>query len=190
MDAIALIEALPRLTQIYNSIKEIPKDSNIKVFEELTEDELISIQDTEILIPTNPCFIAPELNLIESTVRLIQLKDNVILYELKYPSSLKFNQKNINAANNTIVQIYAKEFLNTKTNEYMQVIRTSEFFSPYIYSFKTSVFDEDKNLGIAYLMNSQSRIHLQNDSGIPYNYSITEIGKKLIPNILDIYIVA
>lgn len=187
---IDLIEKLPRLTQIYNSIKETPEDLPVNLFNELSPKETTAIKNTIINVPTNNCFIAPQLNLIESTVSVIEIKDNVMLYKLEYIEALKFNNKNIFPSNNTVVQIYVEEFYNEKTGQSMNVIRTKEFFTPYIYSFKTTVFDKEKNLGIAYLMNSQSRIHLLGLNNVPYNYSILEVGKKLKPIIQDAYIVA
>lgn len=189
IDAIDLIEKLPRLTQIYNSIKELPKES-INIIPELNEEQITAIQNTEIVKQPDSCFIAPKLNLLEAKVKIIEIKDNIILYKMEYINSLYYNTKDIFPSNNTIVQIYCNEFYNNKTQEFMNVIRTKEFFSPNIYSFKTTVFDKDKNLGIGYLMNSQTRIHLASRNNIPYNYSITDIGKKLIPTILDSYIVA
>jgi hypothetical protein len=189
LDAIELIEKLPRLTQIYNSIKELPLDNAISVFPELSNNQIETIQNTEIIVETNNCFIAPKLNLAEASITVIEIKDNVMLYKMSYPEILTYNSKDIYPSNNVIVQIYVEEFLNNKTGETMTIIKNKEFFSPYIYSFKTTVFDKEKNLGIAYLMNSQSRIHLQSSS-IPYNYSITDIGRKLSPFIKDAYIVA
>lgn len=193
-DTIDLIEKLPRLTQIYNSIKESPDsvtpDGTGSAFGGLTPTQVNSIKESEIAVPVNPCYLAPKLNLVESTVEIIEVKDNVMLYKMKYPQSLKFNNKNVFPSNNTIVQIYVERFFNNKTRQEMEVYRTMEFFSPHIYSFKTTVYDRDKNLGIAYLMNSQTRIHLKSASDIPYNYSITDIGKKLDPIIVDAYIVA
>lgn len=193
-EAIGIIETLPRLTQMYNSIKEAPAEiainGNQTIFGDLTPQQLDTIQTSTVNTPTDSCYLAPQLNLLESTVQVLQIKDNVMLYKMSYPQSLKFNNKNIFPTNNTIVQIYVEEFYNNKTREEMQVYRTEEFFSPRVYSFKTTVFDRDKNLGIAYLMNSQTRIHLKSASSTPYNYSITDIGKKLDPIIIDAYIVA
>lgn len=190
IDAIDLIEKLPRLTQIYNSIKETPKDLPVNLFEELTPSQLEALKNTEINVPINNCFIAPKLNLIESTVTVLQIKENVMLYKMSHLESLAFNNKDIFPSNNTVVQIYVQNFFNTKTNQTMEILRTKEFFTPNIYSFKTTIFDKEKNLGIAYLMNNQSRIHLTGINNIPYNYSITDIGNKLNPNIIDSYIVA
>lgn len=189
LDAIDLIEKLPRLTHIYNSIKEIPLTNSVNIFPELSLEQIQAIQNTEIIVETNKCFIAPQLNLIEALVEVIEIKDNVMLYKMSYPEILTYNNKSIFPSNNIIVQIYVEQFLNTKTAQVMDILRDKEFFSPYIYSFKTTVFDKEKNLGIAYLMNNQSRIHLQ-ASGVPFNYSITDIGKKLKPLIKDSYIVA
>jgi hypothetical protein len=190
IDAVEFIENLPRLTQIYNSIKEIQTNNISTILPELSPTQIENIKNSEIKNPPSNCFIAPKLNLIESSVFVIDIKDNIMLYKLKNLGALDYNYKNINIGNNTIVQIVAREFINTKTSTNMQVLRTKEFFSPYIYSFKTTVFDKEKNLGIAYLMNNQSRIYLQTNQGVPYNYSITDIGKKLSPIILDAYLVA
>ena len=81
LDAIDLIEKLPRLTQIYNSIKETPSDLPVTLFEELTQPQIEAIKNTEINVVTNNCFLAPKLNLIESTVQVIQIKENVMLYK-------------------------------------------------------------------------------------------------------------
>ena len=179
---------------MYNSIKEVPTEAAINgnqtIFDDLSPDQLVAIQESEINVDTDSCYLAPQLNLVESTVKVLQIKDNVMLYKMSFPQSLKFNSKNIFPTNNTIVQIYVEEFFNNKTRETMEVYRTTEFFSPKVYSFKTTVFDREKNLGIAYLMNNQTRIHLKNASSTPYNYSITAIGKKLDPIIIDAYIVA
>jgi hypothetical protein len=190
LDAIDLIEKLPRLTQIYNSIKETPADLPLTLFEELTPAQVEAIKNTEINVVTNNCFLAPQLNLIESTVQVIQIKENVMLYKMSHLEALTLNNKDIFPSNNTVVQIYVSSFFNTKTSLTMDIVRTKEFFTPYIYSFKTTIFDKERNLGIAYLMNSQSRIHLTGINNIPYNYSITDIGNKLTPNIVDAYIVA
>lgn len=189
IDIIDLIEKLPRLTQIYNSIKEAPT-SNSNVFPELSVEQIETIKESAIVPEINNCFIAPKLNLVEASVEVLEIKDNVMLYKIRYPETLTYNNKNINVGNNIVVQIYVEQFTNIKTNQIMPIIRTKEFFSPFIYSFKTTVFDKDKNLGVAYLMNSQNRIHLQTFSGVAYNYSINDIGKKLMPIIKDAYIVA
>jgi len=193
-DAIDLIEKLPRLTQMWNSIKEAPVDvavnGNNTIFDELTPEQLDALQSSEVAVPVNRCYIAPELNLVESTVEVIEVKDGVMLYKMQFPQSLAFNNKNIFPSNNTVVQIYVDRFFNNKTQQDMEIFRTREFFSPRIYSFKTAVYDRDKNLGVAYLMNNQTRIHLKSASGVPYNYSIMDIGRKLDPIIVDAYIVA
>jgi len=35
-----------------------------------------------------------------------------------------------------------------------------------------------------------NRIHLKNTNSVTYNYSITDIGNRLNPDILDAYIIA
>lgn len=184
------IEKLPRLVQIYNSVTETPEDLPVVLFNELSKEQIEDIKTTKPVVNPDSCFIAPKLNLIESLINVIEISDGKMLYEMKHPESLSFNNKQIFPTTNTLVQIYVEEFFNNKLGVSMYVERSQEFFSPKVYSFKTIVYDKQKNLGLASIINTQSRIHLKNTNGITYNYSIAEIGNKLDPSILDAYIVA
>ena len=188
LEVLDIIERLPRLTQIYNSIIETPDQLPV-ILDGITQTQINDLKQTTINVPQDACFIAPKLSLVESTIDVLDLKNGIMLYKLKFPETLQYNTKNIYPSNGTIVQIYVETFNNLKTGRRMFVHRTSEFLSPHIYSFKTTEYNRLKNLGIAFILPTQTRIHLKTAKEIAYNYSIADIGNKLEPNILDAYIV-
>ena len=111
-----------------------------------------------------------------------------MLFRMENIDLLKFNGKNILPSENTIIQVYVEKFFNRKTEQDLFVSRTPEFFSPVIYSFKVADYKQDRNVGIAQLIPTQSFIFLENTTGATFSYSITNIGNKLNPDILDAYV--
>lgn len=189
LEAVDIIEKLPRLTQIFNSIRETPTTGQgIQNF--LTEEQLQDLKTTRAVIPTNPCYLAPELNLLEASIEVIEIKENVLLYRMRAIDTLRLNNKNIFPTTNTIVQLYIERFFDNISGSELTVQRDRDFFSPLLYNFKTISFHRERNIGLAHLIATPNRIHLQNTNNVTYNYSITDIGKRLNPVILDSYIIA
>lgn len=189
LEAVDIVEKLPRLTQIFNSIKETPTTGRgIQNF--LTEEQVQDLKTTRPVVPTNPCYLAPVLNLLESTIEVIEIKENILLYRMVAFDVLKLNNKNVFPTTNTIVQLYIQTFFDRISGSELTVQRDRDFFSPLLYNFKTISFHRERNIGLAHLIASPNRIHLQNTNNVTYNYSITDIGNRLNPVVLDSYIIA
>ena len=185
---VSLIETLPRLTQIFNSLVETPTNVESSFSDLLTTEQLDDLKRTKINVELDNCFVAPKLNLAEALVNVIEIKNNLMLFKMDNIDLLKFNGKNILPSNNTIIQIYSNKFFNTKTNQELTVERSREFFSPYVYNFKVVEYKQDRNIGLAQLIPNQSYIYLKNLKGAVYSYSISTIGNKLTPIIEDAYV--
>jgi len=189
LDAVDIIEKLPRLAQIFNSVVEAPAD-NPGIANFLTPEQINDLKTTKTIPPVNNCYIGPKLNLLEATIEVIEIKNNVLLYRMLAADTLKLNNKNIFPTTNTIVQLYIRRFFDAKTGSELRVQRNQDFFSPILYNFKTISYHRERNLGLAHLLAQPTRIHLKNTNNVTYNYSITDIGNRLNPDILDAYIIA
>lgn len=187
-EVLNIVETLPRLTQIFNSIKQTPTVELENLNLDLSVEELNKIKKLEIKERINSCYPTPKLNLVESTVEILDIKQGTILYKMKHLNALKYNNKYILPNTNTIVQMYVDKFFNNKTRINMNVNKSLQFYTANVYSFKTTEFNIEKNRGIAYIINTQNRVHLINEIGVTYAYSIYDVGTKLTPNILDAYI--
>lgn len=182
-----IVETLPRLTQMYNSILELPEGQEV---EGLSKLQIVDIKNTKINIKLDPCFTQVKLNAVESNIQILELKKGAALFKLKQPDILNINNKNITIGPNTLIQVYAEEFYDKLKERVLRVQRTSKFYTPYVYNFKVIDFKINENVGLAQLIPTQSRIYLKSiEDNLVYNYSILDIGNKLEPQILDSYVV-
>ena len=189
LDAVDILEKLPRLGQIFNSIIETPSSAQgINNFINL--EQLNDLKNTQIIPTTTNCFLAPKLNLLESSIEVIDIKNNILLYKMLSSQTLRLNNKDVFPTTNTIVQLYIERFFDTTSGSELSVQRNENFFSPILYNFKTISYHRQRDIGVAHLLPNPTRIHLKNTNNVTYNYSITDIGNRLDPDILDAYIIA
>ena len=153
-------------------------------------NKIIDIKNTKVNIKLDPCFTQVKLNVVESKIKVLELKKGVILFEMEQIKLLKLNNKNVLPGPNTLIQIYVEEFFEASRNRVLNVERSSSRYTPVTYNFKIVKYKAEENLGIAQLIPTQSRIYLRNaDDNLVYNYNILDIGNKLEPQILDSYVV-
>lgn len=181
------IETLPRLTQMYNSVLELPSG---QVIEGLTQTQVIDIKNTKVNIKLDPCFGQVKLNAVESSIEVLELQKGVMLFKMEQSDLLKVNNKDINPAPNTIIQVYIEQFFDINKDRVLTVERKGRMYSPLVYNFKITKYKLEENIGLAQLIPTQSRIYLRNvEDNLIYNYNIMDIGVKLEPQILDSYVV-
>ena len=181
------IETLPRLGQMYNSILELPPGEQV---DGLTQEQIIDIKNTKVNIKLDPCFSQVKLNSVEANIQVLELKEGMMLFKLQQKELLTINNKDSLPGVNTLIQIYVEQFYDTSKERALQVERTTNFYTPIIYNFKVSSFKIEENIGLAQLIPTQSRIYLRSaNNNLVYNYNIFDIGNKLVPQILDSYIV-
>ena len=186
-EIIRLIETLPRMTQIFNSVKESPMDSAFS--EDLSKEQILDIKTTTINVPTEACYLAPKLNMLESTLEIVDIRRQNIMFKMNNIDLLRFNGKGLMPVNGTIIQLYIEQFYNNKTAQTLSVFRTEEFFTPYVYNYVVTDFNEERNLGVAVAAPTVTSIHLQNVQGVIYSYGIGDVGSRLTPLVLDSYVV-
>ena len=183
-----VVETLPRLTQLYNSILELPEGETV---EGLTQEQIIDIKNTKINIKLDPCFSQVKLNAVESNIEIIEIKNGALLFKMQQKDLLSLNNKDIIPGTNTLLQLYIEEFYDLNKNRPLRVERTKEFYTPVAYNFKVVKYNLSQNIGLAQLIPTQSRIYLRStEDNLIYNYSILDIGsQKLQPQVLDSYAV-
>ena len=186
-ELLKIVETLPRLSQMYNSILELPAGETI---EGLTKEQVIDIKNTKINIKLDPCFVQVKLNAVEANIEIIELKKGMLLFKMEQSELLNLNNKDLTPGINTLIQLYAEEFYDINKRRALRVERNSEFYTPVTYNFKVVNYQLDNNLGLAQLIPTQSRIYLRSaDDNLVYNYNIIDIGNKLEPQVLDAYVV-
>lgn len=191
---IEIIENLPRLIQIYNSIKETPTIVLEPTYKDeieitpITKEEIEEIKKAEIEIPISACYTIPELNYLEAKVGIVQVSNNKVLFQVSNKVLLDYNEKEIKPGIGKVVQLNITEFVNAKTGEKLTISRDCKFYTPAVYSFEILDYKEEGNIGLASIIPLVSRIYLENGQGVVYEYDVSDIGRRLIPTIKDSYL--
>ena len=190
--AVSLLENAGRIIQGANSINSVD-DKTLDDWGNNIADEYIDFKDIKTNLNTNlsldKCFKVPKLNVFQSAIEVLQVKDSTIIFKF---TNLEVLQENFNLLPklNDLIQIRVQGFYSSSTRDYYIPYQTDYEYTPSVYSFVVSNFNIEKNVGLAYYDRAYPSLVLENSEGILYKFTSEAIGVTLNPDIVDSYLLA
>lgn len=185
------LENTGRLIQGANSINSLEDSDLLELNNNLVSSEVDLLDLKPFLnfnLNLNLCFNLPKLTLFQSQIDILEINDGDLIFSLTNFNAIK-NTISMLPKVNGILQIRVKGFIyNSK--DYLNLYQTDFQYTPSVYSFIITEYNNKLNKGIAVFDRAVSSIILENFEGILYEFSSTSIGISLLPDIIDSYLLA
>lgn len=172
-------ENLPRLIQLYNSVKDIPLDF---IDDEDNRTIIEEIQNLDITLPLDSCYRIPKTSYSDSTITVESLRDGIMIFNLTNP--------NINIVNGTIptqgdiIHARVSTFFKARDLTQLEVYKNG----PNVFPFYITEYSISINRGVAIIGRAYSSLLLEDSTGLIYEYDIDDFGGRIIPIIEDSYL--
>ncbi len=189
MDITKYIEQLPRFTQLYRSIKELPDD----VLDTLNNPEIAkAIKQLDIREDLlNNCGVISQLDINQSKVTITGVMPDInsITFILTNPHLFHNNTRLIPSSNTSCIRTEISQYIRNKDRVSLRPHKGTYQFSLNILDFLVTMYDPTNNIGRAMVNPYQKSLLLEITEAEVYEFSIGSLLSKVTPIIKEAYLI-
>jgi hypothetical protein len=175
-----IYENLPYLIQYIRvlekaSIEDIERLAIVGISSSTIDELIVTKSITQLPASTSSCYVIPKLDIEESEVNLLSITKGVINFSIS------------NLATNTgigsIIQLCARTFIRSNNGNLLEVFQDDRQYTPCVLNYSILSYNQESNEGLARIIGPSSFLVLEDNSGVLYQYSIEDVGDKIIPKV-------
>lgn len=189
IDVVKYIESLPRLTQLYRSIKDLPNE----VIETLDNPEIArTIKELDIREEIlGNCGVISQLDINQAKVLITGLMPDInsITFALINPHLFHNNTKLLPSSNVSCIRTEISQYIRNKDKASMKPHKNQYQFSPDVLDFLVTLYDPTNNIGRAMVNPYQKSLLLEVSEAEVYEYTIGSLLSKVTPIIKEAYLI-
>lgn len=189
MDIVKYIEILPRLTQLYRSIRELPDEILDTLDNPESAKVLKNLNIREELL--NTCGVISQLDINQSKVIITGMMADInsITFSLANPQLFRNNTSLLPASNVSCIRGEVIQYIRNKDNVSLKPHRNEYQFSPDVLDFLVIIYDPTSNIGRAMVNPYQKSLLLQVSEAEVYEYPIGTLLSRVTPIIRESYLI-
>lgn len=183
VEAANFFQSMPYLSQFIRLLddytyEEILSINNLGPYQEAVDD-LIILKD-QVTLPSDKgfCFAIPKLNNYTSTVSVTSVSSNSLVFTTNASLAIGFN---------TPLQLCIKQYTRSSDALPLSVLQDPRQFNPCIINYRVIKYSPSLKQGTA-ILDSNNLLTLESLRGELFQYSLLDIGSRIIPTIERAYL--
>lgn len=178
----SLIEQLPRVVQLVNSVQTVVNSNNP------LPPELLFLTSVQVPDYLDPCLKLSPLTISEADITLLGLYQGFAIFSMTNLPYLVVDNSTI-PREGGLIRLQIESYLDSDSGVRLMPFADVGRFTPRTLTFTITRFDLQRNIGIAFYQSPNVPIILEEqDSDLLYEFSPLSIGSRIIPSVIDSYL--